>query len=52
MFYVMFLEQRMRAFQGAFHMNQDYVTWYGLVEMKKDLFEIKSEAARMKIEHK
>lgn len=45
--YVMFLEHRMRAFQGAFHMNPDYVTWYGLAEMKKDLVEIKHEAKRM-----
>ncbi len=45
--YVMFLEHRMRAFQGAFHMNPDYVTWYGLAEMKKDLVEIKFEAERM-----
>lgn len=45
--YVMFLEHRMRAFQGAFHMNPDYVTWYGLAEMKKDLVEIKGEAEKM-----
>ena len=45
--YVMFLEHRMRAFQGAFHMNPDYVTWYGLAEMKKDLVEIKHESKRM-----
>jgi hypothetical protein len=45
--YVMFLEHRMRAFQGAFHMNPDYTTWYGLAEMKKDLVEIKHEAKRM-----
>ena len=45
--YVMFLEHRMRAFQGAFHMNPDYVTWYGLAEMKKDLVEIKHEAKNM-----
>ncbi len=45
--YVMFLEHRMRAFQGAFHMNPDYVTWYGLAEMKKDLVEIREEARRM-----
>jgi len=45
--YVMFLEHRMRAFQGAFHMNPDYVTWYGLAEMKKDLVEIKHEAQGM-----
>jgi hypothetical protein len=45
--YVMFLKHRMRTFQGAFHMNPDYVTWYGLAEMKKDLVEIKSEAEFM-----
>jgi len=43
----MFLEHRLRAFQGAFHMNPDYTTWYGLAEMKKDLVEIKHEAKRM-----
>ncbi len=45
--YVMFLEHRMRAFQGAFHMNPDYTTWYGLAELNKDLVEIKAEAERM-----
>ena len=45
--YVMFLEHRMRTFQGAFHMNPDYVTWYGLAEMQKDLVEIKADAAAM-----
>ncbi len=45
--YVMFLEHRMRAFQGAFHMNPDYVTWYGLAEMKKDLVEIREGAEAM-----
>ena len=43
----MFLEHRMRAFQGAFHMNPDYTTWYGLAEMKKDLVEIKHDATQM-----
>jgi hypothetical protein len=43
----MFLEHRMRAFQGAFHMNPDYTTWYGLAEMKKDLVEIRHDAERM-----
>ena len=50
--YVMFLEHRMRAFQGAFHMNPDYVTWYGFAEMKKDLVFIRSEAERMRGEAK
>ena len=50
--YVMFLEHRMRAFQGAFHMNPDYTTWYGLAEMKKDLVSIRHEAERMRKEAK
>lgn len=43
----MFLEHRMRAFQCAFHMNPDYVTWYEVAEMKNELVEIKEEARRM-----
>jgi hypothetical protein len=42
--YVMFLEHRNRTFQGAFHNNPDYVTWYGLAELRRDLIEIQSEA--------
>ncbi|MFO0585160.1 MAG: multiheme c-type cytochrome [Anaeromyxobacter sp.] len=42
--FVMFLEHRMRAFQGAFHANPDYVTWYGWAELAQDLSEIKSMA--------
>jgi hydroxylamine dehydrogenase len=42
--FVMFLEHRMRAFQGAFHSNPDYVTWYGWSELVQDLTEIKSMA--------
>jgi hypothetical protein len=43
--FVMFLEHRMRTFQGAFHMNPDYSLWYGWSEMVRDLAEIR-EAAR------
>jgi len=50
--YVMFLEHRMRTFQGAFHMNPDYVTWYGYAEMKKDIVEIRHAAAAMRAVHK
>jgi hypothetical protein len=42
--FVMFLEHRMRAFQGAFHSNPDYVTWYGWSEMVQDLSEIRAMA--------
>ncbi len=50
--YVMFLEYRMRAFQGAFHMNPDYMHWYGWARMKETLRKIKDEARRLREEHK
>jgi len=43
--FVMFLEHRMRAFQGTFHANPDYALWYGWSEMQRDLTEIKEMAA-------
>jgi nitrate/TMAO reductase-like tetraheme cytochrome c subunit len=46
--YVMFLEHRMRTFQGAFHNNSDYVTWYGLAELKKDIVEMTRDAHEMR----
>ena len=50
--YVMLLEHRMRTFQGAFHMNPDYMHWYGWAEMKRDLAEIKEDAAKLRAEKK
>lgn len=49
--YVMFLEHRMRSFQGAFHMNPDYMHWYGWAEMKRDLVEIRREAEQLRAGH-
>ncbi len=49
--YLMFLEYRMRTFQGAFHMNPDYMHWYGWAKMKESLQRIKDEAERLKKEH-
>jgi hypothetical protein len=46
--FVMFLEHRMRAFQGTFHMNPDYALWYGWSELKKDVTEINALAAEMR----
>jgi cytochrome c553 len=46
--FVMFLEHRMRAFQGTFHANPDYAFWYGWSEMQKDLTEIKEKAVEMR----
>jgi hydroxylamine dehydrogenase len=46
--FVMFLEHRMRAFQGAFHQNPDYANWYGWSEMRRDSVEIASMAEDMR----
>jgi hypothetical protein len=46
--FVMFLEHRMRTFQGAFHMNPDYSLWYGWSEMQRDLAEIKASAEELR----
>ncbi len=46
--YKMFMEYRMRTFQGAFHANPDYTFWYGWAEMKAALFEIKHMAEELK----
>jgi hypothetical protein len=46
--FVMFLEHRMRTFQGTFHANPDYALWYGWSEMKRDLAEIKHAAEQLR----
>ena len=46
--FIMFLEHRMRTFQGAFHANPDYAFWYGWSEMNRDLREIKERAVEMR----
>jgi hypothetical protein len=46
--FVMFLEHRMRTFQGTFHMNPDYAFWYGWSELQRDLTEIKTIAAELR----
>jgi hypothetical protein len=46
--YVMFMEYRMRAFQGAFHFNPDYMHWYGWAPLKESLQKIKDEAANLR----
>lgn len=50
--FVMHLEHRMRAFQGAFHANPDYALWYGWSEMVRDLSEIREMAADLRTKHK
>ncbi len=46
--FVMFLEQRNRAFQGTFHNNPDYAFWYGWSELQRSLTEIKYMAEEMR----
>jgi len=46
--FVMFLEQRNRTFQGAFHSNPDYALWYGWAAMQTSLTEIKQLAEEMR----
>lgn len=47
--FVMFMEHRMRTFQGTFHVNPDYAFWYGWSEMIRDLTEIKEKAAELRM---
>lgn len=47
--FVMFLEHRMRTFQGTFHANPDYALWYGWSEMQRSLSEIKELAEQMRM---
>jgi len=49
--FVMYLEHRMRTFQGAFHANPDYALWYGWSEMQRDLTEIVEMAAELRRRH-
>lgn len=46
--FLMFMEHRMRVFQGAFHCNPDYTFWYGWSEMVRDLSEIKVLAEELR----
>ncbi|HEX9024446.1 MAG TPA: multiheme c-type cytochrome [Geobacteraceae bacterium] len=49
--YLIFLEYRQRAFQGAFHNNPDYMHWYGWAKVKEAAARIKEDAARLRREH-
>ncbi len=49
--FVMFLEHRMRTFQGTFHANPDYAFWYGWSEMQRNLTEIKTTAEELMRSH-
>jgi len=44
----MIFKYRMRTFQGAFHINSDYMHWEGYAELNKSLTEIKRLSAEMR----
>ena len=48
----MFLNYRMRTYQGIFHANPDYAYWYGWAAMTKALGEIKELDKTMRATHK
>jgi len=50
--YLIFLEYRQRAFQGAFHANPDYMHWYGWAKVKEAAARIREDAERLRNEHK
>jgi len=50
--YLIFMEYRMRTFQGAFHANPDYTHWYGWAKLKEASERIKEDAARLRRERK
>jgi len=46
------LEYRQRTFQGAFHISNDYMHWYGWAPLNTAVNNILQEAERMRAEHK
>ena len=49
--YLIFLEYRQRAFQGAFHASNDYMHWYGWAPLNEAVNRILEEVKRMRAEH-
>ncbi|MBI4686638.1 MAG: cytochrome C [Nitrospirae bacterium] len=50
--YLIFLEHRQRAFQGAFHVSNDYMHWYGWAPLKETVNRILEEEKKLRAEHK
>ena len=50
--YRMFLFHRQKTYQGAMHVNPDYMHWYGWAEMKSDLVRIKEKAQEIRTRKK
>ncbi len=50
--YLIMLEYRQRTFQGAFHVSNDYMHWYGWAPLKTAVNTILEEEKRLRAEHK
>ncbi len=49
--YEIFMDFRMKTFQGAFHNNYDYSMWYGYAKMAKALAELREIDREMRAAH-
>lgn len=49
--YLIFLEYKQRAFQGAFHISNDYMHWYGWAPLKETVTEILEKAKELREFH-
>lgn len=49
--YLIMLEYRQRAFQGAFHASNDYMHWYGWAPLNTAVNNILEEAEKLRAEH-
>jgi len=45
--YKIFMGYRMKAFQGAFHANPDYLHWYGWAEIRKTVQDLLEELEKL-----
>ena len=49
--YLIMLEYRQRTFQGAFHVSNDYMHWYGWAPLKTAVNTILEEEKKLRAEH-
>ncbi len=49
--FMIVLEYKQRAFQGAFHASNDYMHWYGWAPLNRAVNEIVEEGKKLRFEH-
>ncbi len=49
--FMIVLEYKQRAFQGAYHASNDYMHWYGWAPLNRAVNEILEEAEKLRFEH-